>query len=195
MLRHLFLVVIVALLGCQRVETLPTNYQGSDFGRVVIGMGEKDRGSLTDFRLRFRKIEDSRKEKSAHGTFLFDHNNTWSSQKLDHDSEGDHGVVVAATLVPGEYEIFNYDIFINNYPSMSWVNSKRPFSFVFIVRPGEITYLGTYQYDAKSTPIIKVYNRSTEDLQVAGQKFSKQLDGFINAVPMPYKNIPFPQQK
>lgn len=136
------LVAALMLSACSSVPDIRNEYQGSDAGRVAIGIGASAKTYYSSYSLIFRKVSE---KNSNSNRFTYLQDNVFSAQKRDYDNSEENGIVQSLRLAPGDYEIFNFDIFLNGGTVQKNFSSKSEFSIPFSVRPKETTYLGNYQ--------------------------------------------------
>lgn len=197
MFNRLTIVFALLLAGCATVDHFPTDYAGPDAGKVLLGIGATTGTSYSSYSLLFRKRGSSANgEKSAVGRFTYFQTNMFYKQVADYQSPTESGVVLVQSLPPGEYEIYNFDIFFNGGTVQNNYGSKVDFSIPFSVKPGQSTYLGNYQankltgknFIGLSLPagaVFVVTDRLKAELAIAETKTKSQLDTAQNATPQP----------
>ena len=126
------------LVGC--VGIITPDYEGSDAGYVVIGIGAAQGTMYTTYRFDFRKAGGS----GIDSLFYFQNNSVWGRGN-DYETNLETGVIDARALPPGEYELYSYKIFHITGMVDRTFSPKEEFSIPFSVRPGETAYLGNYQ--------------------------------------------------
>lgn len=179
MLRVLLALLITSITGC---ATTP-DYAGSDGGKVVIGIGAGPNTQFSHYALLFREAGEKKRsdDQTAAGRFTYYHGDLFRRQAPDYKKEDETGVVLALSLPPGNYEIFNFDIFLNTPFFQTNYSSRTPFSIPFVVRTGQTTYLGNYQANRTTAPnllgvrvgsgaVFAVSNRLVADLAIARKK-------------------------
>lgn len=144
MFRFLVSFCAAFLVGCASTTQMPSDYEGADAGKVILGLGAMNGGAAySSYDLRFRRIDGAQTESVGRFTFL--PNNVFSSKKPDYQNSQETGVVLVKSLPAGKYEIFNFNIFLNMGMTQTNFSSKEPFSIPFTVKAGQVTYLGNYQ--------------------------------------------------
>lgn len=136
------LVATLLLSACGSIPDVRNEYQGSDAGRVAIGIGASAKTYYSSYSLIFRKVTE---KKGDSNRFIYFQDNIFAAQKRDYDNSKENGIVQSFRLAPGDYEIFNFDIFLNGGTVQKNFSSKKDFSIPFSVRSNETTYLGNYQ--------------------------------------------------
>ncbi|MBI4987909.1 MAG: hypothetical protein HZC23_03715 [Rhodocyclales bacterium] len=136
------LVAALMLSACSSIPDVRNEYQGSDAGRVAIGIGASSNTYYSSYAFMFRKVGENNVDSNR---FVYFQDNVFSAQKRDYDNPEENGVVQSFRLAPGYYEIFNFDVFLNGGTIQKNFGSKKDFSIPFNVRPNETTYLGNYQ--------------------------------------------------
>jgi hypothetical protein len=196
MLRLLATVIALLLVGCAAPDRVPTDYAGSDAGKVVLGIGATNGTSYSSYSLLFRKRGSSSAEKSATGHFTYYQTNMFYKQAADYQSSAESGVVLVRSLPPGDYEIYNFNIFFNGGTVQNNYGSRTDFSIPFSVKPGRATYLGNYQankltgknFFGLSLPagaVFVVADRLESELALAETKTKSQLGAAQDATPQP----------
>jgi hypothetical protein len=198
MTKHLVLLLIAALTGCASIDRVPTDYAGSDAGRVVVGIGAATGTSYSSYSLLFRKkgAASSSSDRPSIGRFVYFQTNTFYKQAPDYQSADEAGVVLVQSLPPGEYEIYNFDIFFNAGTVQNNYSSRAEFSIPFTVKPGEMTYLGNYQANrltgknflGLSLPagaVFVVSDRLNSELRIAEAKTKSTYGAASNKAPTP----------
>ncbi len=188
---------LLLLAGCSTVDRLPTDYAGADAGKVVVGIGAAAGTSYSSYALLFRKRDASAgAENAARGRFIYFQTNTFSKQTPDYRSPVESGVVLVHSMPPGEYEIYNFDVFFNGGTVQTNFGSRNNFSIPFSVKRGETTYLGNYQANAltgknvlgiprPAGAVFVVSDRLKDELAIAEAKTKSRLDSAHDATPQP----------
>lgn len=196
MIKGLLLGLVAFLAGCATVDRLPTDYAGHDAGRVVISMGAATGTSYSSYSLLFRKRGSDAAENKPVGRFTYFQTNMFYKQTPDYHSGDEAGVVLIHSLPPGDYEIYNFDVFFNGGMVQKNFFSKIDVSIPFSVRSGETTYLGNYQANRLtghniigiSIPagaVFAVSDRLKDELPIAQVKSKGAVDTAKNATPDP----------
>lgn len=197
MFKRLTTILCLFLVGCATVDRVPTDYTGPDAGRVVLGIGAAAGTSYSSYSLFFRKRDvPGGAEKAAQGRFAYFQTNIFFKQVADYQSPAESGVVLVHSLPPGEYEIFNFDVFLNGGTIQNNFGSRTDFSIPFKVRPGLTTYLGNYQANkltgknllGLSIPagaVFLVTDRLESEMSIAQTKATSALGAGQNATPQP----------
>ncbi len=191
--------LIVLLSGCASVNTIPTDYKGVDAGKVVIGIGAATGTRYSSYSFLFRKRGQTNHSSEDDSRLTFFQDNVFLTQKLDYENDAEGGVVLVASMPPGEYEIFNFDVYLNGYtPGLGNIqkdfSSKSSFSIPFNVKAREVTYLGNYQanlftgknyfgMDIPAGAQFVVEDRATTEFPIA-QKKGLIAEPFINSTPV-----------
>lgn len=195
MLKYIFLVIVALLTGCATVDRVPTDYAGADAGKVVIGMGAAIGTSYSSYSLLFRRIGiTAGADKQPVGRFNYFQENMFYSQPADYKAGSEAGVVLVQSLPPGDYEIFNFNVFFNDGTVQNNYYSKSDVSIPFTVKTGEVAYLGNYQanrltgknFIGMSLPagaVFVVSDRLAEEIRLAETKSKQLLAGRRNFTP------------
>jgi len=138
-MRKLIVALLATLLLGRGASAYSTTYRGPDAGYLVFSVGYVERALEVVFR--FRKP-------GAKEDFWADcrlHYNASPLLRTPLDYQGhESGAVRVYTLEPGEYEIFSWETSTGGVTGPEDYYS-RPFSLKFTIRPGETTYIGTYE--------------------------------------------------
>ncbi len=186
------LLAALMLSACGSIPDVRNEYQGPDAGRIAIGIGAAANTHYSSYSLTFRKVGDKGSEPKR---FAYFQQNEFSAQKRDYDNPVENGVVQSFRLPPGDYEIFNFDIFLNGGTVQKNFGSSNEFSIPFKVRPNETTYLGNYQANQimgknffgmplAAGAVFVVTNREKIDIKLAKKRLPDASFGPIsNATP------------
>lgn len=187
---HAGLLLSAALLGgCATVPELNTSYSGADAGQVVASINN-NATAYSNMELRLRAVPgtgDRQKDPVGRlqyrmGMFTSTEPEVWEGRA--------HGVVAVASLPPGRYEIFNYEMVQTGLVEIT-VRSREPLSIPFEVRAGQTVYLGAYEVSLRRNrlglpdpflPVIRIRDRFDRDMRVATQKGAKEANA-VNATP------------
>lgn len=192
MSKILTLFAVIMLSACGSMPDVRNEYQGADAGRIAIGIGASANTHYSSYSLKFRKLGDKEGESNR---FVYFQHNEFSAQKRDYDTAEENGVVQSFRLPPGDYEIFNFDVFLNGGMVQKNFASRNEFSIPFRVRANETTYLGNYQanlsmgknFFGMSMPagsVFVVTNREKADLELVKKRLPNVSFGTIsNAAP------------
>jgi hypothetical protein len=147
MRKSILLLLPLAFLGaCASAPRIPTDYAGADGGKVVVGIGAAAGTTYSSYALQFRKRGSAgAPAQQGSGRFIYFQTNLFSKQTPDYAANGESGVVLVESLPPGDYEIYNFDVFYNGGTIQKNFGSKTDVSIPFSVKPGTTTYLGNYQ--------------------------------------------------
>lgn len=167
-------------------------YQGPDAGVAALSLGARPTSAYQSFTLLFRKAGAA--DAQPAGRFTYFHSNFFSKQKKDYDTREEQGAVVSVALPPGDYEIYDFEIFLNAGTVQNTYRSRRPFSIPFTVAPGKLTYLGSYQaYDVRGRnflglpvpagAVFVVRDRHESDLRLLNARIPDLPSEIVNATP------------
>jgi len=137
--RLLAIVLALALPGCASSGYFSTNYEGQDTGYLVTSLGAQTGTVYNGYSLFFRK-----RDGSYSGKVFWGQANMFEDRKLDFEGGGKAGIVDVTRVPPGDYEIFNFQIFYNAGTAQQWFSSKQDFSIPFKIRRGGGTYVGEF---------------------------------------------------
>ena len=186
------LLAAFTLSACGSIPDVRNEYQGTDAGRIAIGIGASANTHYSSYSLNFRKLNDKDAEPNR---FVYFQHNEFSAQKRDYENPEENGVVQSFRLPPGDYEIFNFDIFLNGGTVQKNFGSRKEFSIPFKVRANETTYLGNYQANLvmgknffgmsmAAGAVFVVTNREKADIELAKKRLPNVSFGPIsNATP------------
>jgi hypothetical protein len=179
--RFLLIAALLALqVGC--ASRLPTDYREADAGGAVIGIGADLQTHYQQYTFRFRRLADTPGETSkAEGTFVYNARDLLLRRQGDYRDNLEAGTVVAHSMPPGRYEIFNVAIYMNAGTFERTFSSRSPFSIPFEISPGKTTYLGNYQARMFRAPNVfgiqipagatfKITDRRERDVEIARKK-------------------------
>jgi hypothetical protein len=148
--------VLTALLMSSCTATIPTNYAGTDAGYAAIGIGAATATQYSSYSFLFRRVGEK-----ATGRLVYFQNNMFYSRTPDYKAPDEAGVVEIATLPPGDYELVNFDVFLNAGMVQTNYSSRKEFSIPFQVQSKQVVYLGNYQANA-------IRGRNIFGMRVAG---------------------------
>jgi hypothetical protein len=138
---------------------------------AIVTLTANKEDPIVDYTLRIRK-----RDKSAQGGVIYVPHEIFNQTPCDFEENAYHGFVKVLNLEPGEYEVFN---FLLSRRSGVMYSAKKDFSKPFIVREGEIIYIGEYWFASKRTKdfmgtsysfYITVSDRSERDIPLAIKK-------------------------
>jgi len=116
------------------------DYKGDDAGYLVSSVAAQAGTSYDAYSFYFRN-----KDGSVRSRIWWGQHNILESRKPDFSDTAESGVVDIRKLPPGNYEIYNFDVFSNGGYVQSNFSSKQDFSIAFVIRPGQATYIGEYR--------------------------------------------------
>ncbi|MEM9159727.1 MAG: hypothetical protein AAGB46_11835, partial [Verrucomicrobiota bacterium] len=167
------LLLIIALFwsGCETTHSL--DYTGEDAGYVVLGIGSIKPVKYAELFLKYRDIENGNRD-----SFKYFYKNRFYAREPDYSNESEEGVVVIQTLKPGNYEIYNYSLYEKDYVSQTTHYLEDDVSIPFTIKQGEITYLGNFQANTKTSKnmfgidmlagaTFKITNREELEIKIA----------------------------
>lgn len=187
----IFALALAISAGCASVPDVANEYSGADAGRVAIGIGTAKGTYYNVYSLFFRKVGEKKSDR-----FAYFHENMFTAQKRDYENALESGVVQSFRLSPGDYEIFNFSIFLNGGTVQNTYGSKQEFSIPFTVKSNETTYLGNYQANKvmgknffglplPAGAVFIVSNREKDDLELVKKRITNVAFGaVINATPV-----------
>lgn len=196
MFRIALALLAVVVSGCATVARVPTDYEGADAGRVVIGIGATNGTSYSSYSFLFRRrMALGVDERPARGRFTYFQENYLYKQAPDYVAHDEAGVVLIHSLPPGDYEIYNFNVFFNGTVQRNF-GSKTDFSIPFSIRPGQSTYLGNYQANYRlgsnfvgmtlpAGAVFVVTDRLDAEWVIAEKKTKAPLGTAVNAAPDP----------
>lgn len=181
MKKYLSVFLPLLFLGCASIIPIPTDYNGPDAGKMVIGIGAASGTEYYSYSFLFRKVgvEPKDPEKPEVGRLDYFQTNIFSRQEPDYQEESEEGVVLVCSLTPGDYEIYNFDVFYNGGTYQVNYSSKHPFTIPFSVSTGGVVYLGNYQANSigrnlfgmsAGGAVFVVNSRLERDLKIAQKK-------------------------
>jgi hypothetical protein len=118
---------------------LSGKYEGADAGYLVVALAAKAGTSYDSYTLMFRS-----KDRSAQGRVWWGQGNMFDRRKLDVDDGKEKGIVDVRRLPPGDYEIFNFNVFMNGGTIQKSWRSAQDFSIPFTIAPGRAAYIGEF---------------------------------------------------
>lgn len=147
-----YAIAALTLTACGSAWYIKTDYKGPDAGRVILGFGATAETSYSTYKLIFRRTDDGvQKNEAISGAFIFCQTNVICGGKFDYKNSTESGVVINASISPGKYEIFRFNVYYNDGFSERNFSSEKEFSIPFEVKPGATTYLGNYQAKGLTT--------------------------------------------
>lgn len=114
-------------------------YAGADAGYLILALAAQKGTAYNDYKLFFRK-----RDRSIDGSVWWGQGNPFDQRKLDLDDSVETGIVDVRRLPPGDYEIFNFLVFMNAGTVQESWRSKQDFSIPFSIEPGRATYVGEF---------------------------------------------------
>jgi hypothetical protein len=205
MTRIFALLSLVVLLGCAaegprsgvpldfeaNSGLLSGNYDGADAGYLIMSLAAAHSHiAYNSYTIRFRKTD-----RSVAGGVWWGQHNISDQRKLDIKDRNETGIIDVRRLPPGDYEIFNYNIYFNSpYVQNSWW-SKQDFAIPFTIASGKATYVGEFMAVAVTGKNILgisvpdgayfvLSDKSSRDVSIARQK-ELRLGDVTNAVADP----------
>jgi len=172
MKKFIFSILFICLSVLTGCSTLRVDYKGPDKGMVILTLTGNKEDPITDYVLRLRK-----KDKSASGGVFYLPHSIFRRNPRDFEEATYHGSVTVLKLEPSEYEVFN---FIASKASGIFYTAKEDFSAPFVVKEGEVIYIGEYWFASiKGTDFLgmrtwKFYitlaDKSVRDIPLAMKK-------------------------
>ena len=171
-MKRLLVALCLLLCGCSGVP-VDTNYRGADGGVLVFSAGYIGQPFNMDFL--YKKVgTPSARGEGVHGRI---HYNASLLARTPNDYEGkESGAVRVVHLAPGEYEVYTWEISTYGPIVDSDYWPKREFSWRFTIKPGETTYIGTYEVCPPAGTVFDyafkflVADRRERDLAIARKK-------------------------
>lgn len=188
-----FLIALFAaflISACGSIPDVRNEYKGQDAGRIAIGIGAAANTNYSSYSLVFRRVGEKEPNR-----FVYFQHNEFSAQKRDYENQIENGVVQSFQLAPGDYEIYNFDVFMNGGTVQNHYSSRSEFSIPFTVRSNETTYLGNYQANLiqgknffrmtiPAGAIFVVSNREKVDIELVQKRMPSVVLGPVtNATP------------
>lgn len=172
-MRLLFLLLLcVGLSGC---STLSVNYDGPDAGYAVLSIVSKGPSYYSSYGLKYERQSGGGKAGFYVSQPLF------SRDGLDYNGPNEMGDVIVRPMKPGDYRIYNYDLFFNGGLSQSNTSSRQKFSIPFRIEEGKVTYLGQFHahnqtgkllgLDAPGGAYFTIHDRTASDLHFAVEDY------------------------
>lgn len=126
---------------------VPLDYSGKDAGTVVIGFGVASKPRAFDFyKIVIARAEDARACREARTSNLVDYaSHSLLTHRSDYTSAYEEGVVVSASLVPGDYAICDYKLTYVGAEGNYTLSPTRTLWLPFTVVAGKTLYLGNLQ--------------------------------------------------
>lgn len=135
MIRRLSLCfALVALSACASGFT--GAYNGPDAGALMMTISASKPGVYSAYTFYYRRKTDLKKG----GVMWF--SKTMFGQQIDFEDTRTVGAVFIEILPPGDYKIYNYNIYLNGGASQFNWSAKTDFSIPFTIKPHETTYIG-----------------------------------------------------
>jgi len=146
---RVFLAVIATLFAAC-ATTIPTEYAGPDAGQVVVGIGAAKGIKYDNYSLFFRSLDGAvqSSDQRPTGRLIYYQDNRFVAQTRDYDTAAEDGVVLVASLPPGRYEVFNFQLAKVVGTTFTTLRSRKDFSIPFEIKPGKAVYLGNFQANA-----------------------------------------------
>jgi len=140
MRRLLAILSLLAIAACTTGLHV-SNYAGPDAGYLVSSLGAQPGTVYNGYTLFYRRKDRS---PEGNGKIWWGQANILEGRQLDFEDGTGTGIVDVRRMPPGDYEIFNFQIFYNAGNVQKFFSSKQEFSIPFSVRPGSTTYIGEY---------------------------------------------------
>lgn len=187
--------VLVSCAGMPTESSVPLDYAGADAGKVVIGIGYRSGGPGTyyhAYRLYFRSVNGT--EKTANAEFSYKPGLVPFGQSPDYKTRSEQGVVVTASLPPGDYVITNFNAFTMVGNTAHNFGSQQPLTIRFRVEARKLSYLGNFRAQGVRGKNLlgmplpagvtwDVGSRAEEDLKIARARDAKLPTETIDQVP------------
>jgi len=126
-IKKLFVALACACLTACVTNPNGVKYTGSDAGAVILSMGESAETSYNSFAIHLVRMDGQYEQRIWWGPA-----NSYESRKPDYYGDG-KGIVEMRNLPPGDYEVYNFDIYqTSGMSDLTW-NSKTDFSLKFHV--------------------------------------------------------------
>ena len=183
--------VALSCLLCACQGTVPTDYGGNDAGHVVMGIGAVADSPYTRYAFTFRRSGDN----ATFRLVYFITPQLRLSTPIRYQTPDEAGVIEAASIPRGKYEMVNFEAAINLGLATQNFSARQDFSIPFEVRANEVVYLGNYQGNpirartesgrvVARGPFFVVEDRSAADLRLAKDRIpSLPTERVINATP------------
>ncbi|MBV9571643.1 MAG: hypothetical protein JO056_10430 [Alphaproteobacteria bacterium] len=119
-------------------------YQGADAGVLALSLGAYKEANYSVYKLIFRT-----REKTKTGRLTYN-----PRARPDYSNDYIAGAVRTYSLTPGDYEIYDLEIFYTNGFVQETFSSKEPFSIPFTIKPKQTIYLGEFRAMPMSRPSL-----------------------------------------
>ena len=116
------------------------DYKGDDAGYLVTSVAAQAGTVYDAYSFYFRNKDGSVKSRIWWGQ-----QNIFDSRKPDFNDTAESGVVDIRKLPPGNYEIYNFDVFYNGGYVQSNFRPEQDFSIPFVIQPAQTTSIGEYR--------------------------------------------------
>jgi hypothetical protein len=138
--RYLFITIIIATFtNCATGNYIPKDYAGEDVGHAIVSVGHTKETNYYSYKLLFRTKDQMSHNNVGYFTPTFSKMND-----DDYVTETTIGTVEIMKLPPGDYEIYNVEIFENLGMLQTTYSAKNEFSIPFQIKPNETQYLGEF---------------------------------------------------
>lgn len=171
-------VALLALSGCALNGYVPRDYTGKDAGHLIFGFGAGPGTSYSSYTLYFRN-----KATGAVGTQMYLQQTLFTAPSRDFDDSGENGLVAIQRIPAGEYEIYNFNAYLNGGLMQSNFKSREDFSIPFTISPGKATYIGDFTAN-------KITGKNLFGMTVSGGVYFVLSDKQSRDIPIAKRKVP-----
>ncbi len=140
LIKHVFITtIIITICSCATVNYIPKNYSGVDAGYAIVSIGHTKKTKYCSYKLLIRT-----KDKTAQNAVHYMPRNYTMDNGVNFENNKIIGSVELLKLPPGDYEIYNVDVFENLGLFQTNYRAEKEFSIPFTIKPNETIYLGEY---------------------------------------------------
>jgi hypothetical protein len=112
-----------------------TEYQGADAGVLALSLGAYKGADYSIYRLFFRTRNGKKSGDLTYNRF----------SRPDYSDAYISGAIRTYSLEPGDYQIYDFELFFSNGFVEQRFSAKEPFSIPFTIKPKQTVYLGEFR--------------------------------------------------
>ena len=155
---------LVIAAGCVTVP--PTGAPTAQSGTLLLSLGSAGKTYASSHTLYVEDVDTHRRF-----SLTYKQQAPVGASERDFDDARGNGIVIAASLPPGRYELQNFASFQSGYPNMFTFESKVDGHVPFTIRAGEASYIGEYlAHESRGIMYFIVSDQSDRDVAIARRK-------------------------
>ena len=154
------------LLAAGCVTVPPTGAPTAQSGTLLLSLGSAGKMTASSHTLYIENVQTHQRF-----SLTYKQKAPIAESERDFDDARGNGVVIAASLPPGNYELQNFTSFQSGYPDMFTFESALDGHVPFTIRAREASYIGEYlAHQSRGIMYFIVSDQSERDLAIARRK-------------------------